>query len=173
MRPPVRERPVWWPNCARQGLIAAILLPVIRANGTTHVGACREWPMPKPTDDRRGIDSVRPERAQFRRSTRVAAADAVPTLNTAAFSGLPTRRRDVGALPDVSVRLLSGHSEPQSLTSEAISPSSEIRSNGESGVRSRTDRMKALVSSRGSAATLAQNRGQVPSCRRYCSTLDT
>jgi hypothetical protein len=39
--------------------------------------------------------------AQFRRSTRVAAADAVPPLNTAAFSGLPARRRDVRGLLDV------------------------------------------------------------------------
>jgi hypothetical protein len=69
-------------------LIAAILLPVIRADGLTPAGACREWPMPKIPDDRRGAERlragdcaiarrVRTASAQFRRSTRVAAADAV------------------------------------------------------------------------------------------------
>jgi hypothetical protein len=40
-------------------LIAAILLPVIRADGMTPAGACREWPKPKPPDDRRGGERVR------------------------------------------------------------------------------------------------------------------
>jgi hypothetical protein len=62
-------------------LIAAILVPVIRADGMTHAGACRDWPMPKLPDDRRGAERVpagtaavarrvRTDRAQFRRSTR-------------------------------------------------------------------------------------------------------
>jgi hypothetical protein len=37
-----------------QVLIAAILLSVIRADGMTPAGACREWPKPKPAYDRRG-----------------------------------------------------------------------------------------------------------------------
>src|SRR6202030_454783 len=40
-------------------LIAAILRPVIRADGMTHAGACRDWPMPKLPDDRRGAERVR------------------------------------------------------------------------------------------------------------------
>jgi hypothetical protein len=39
-------------------LIAAILLPVIRADGMTPAGACREWPKPKPADDRRGAERL-------------------------------------------------------------------------------------------------------------------
>jgi hypothetical protein len=39
-----------------QVLIAAILRPVIRADGMTPAGACREWPKPKPADDRRGSE---------------------------------------------------------------------------------------------------------------------
>jgi hypothetical protein len=41
----------------------------------------REWPLLKPADDRRGTGSVRTERAQFRRPTRVVAADAVLPLS--------------------------------------------------------------------------------------------
>jgi hypothetical protein len=37
-------------------LIAAILRPVIRADRTIRVGACRDWPMPKKPDDRRGAE---------------------------------------------------------------------------------------------------------------------
>jgi hypothetical protein len=40
-------------------LIAAILLPVIRADGMTPAGVCRDWPMPKIPDDRRGAERVR------------------------------------------------------------------------------------------------------------------
>jgi hypothetical protein len=40
-------------------LIAAIQRPVIRADGTALVGACREWPKPKIADDRRGAERVR------------------------------------------------------------------------------------------------------------------
>ena len=43
--------------CA-QVLIAAILRPVIRADGMTPAGACREWPKLKPPDDRRGTERV-------------------------------------------------------------------------------------------------------------------
>jgi hypothetical protein len=43
--------------CA-QVLIAAILLPVIRADGMTPDGACREWPKPKTADDRRGSERL-------------------------------------------------------------------------------------------------------------------
>jgi hypothetical protein len=42
-----------------QVLIAAILLRVIRAHGITPAGACREWPKPKPADDRRGGEPMR------------------------------------------------------------------------------------------------------------------
>ena len=41
-----------------QVLIAAILLPVIRDDGMTLGGACREWPKPKPADDRRGSERI-------------------------------------------------------------------------------------------------------------------
>jgi hypothetical protein len=71
-----------------QVLIAAILRPVIRADGITSAGACREWPKPKSPDDRRGAERARGDAAhhakgtnrsaQFRRPTRVAASDAVP-----------------------------------------------------------------------------------------------
>ena len=85
---PPRQRPVEMHQLCATVLIAAIPLPVIRADGMTPSGACREWPKPKPADDRRGVErvrrDVRPSReevrtasAQFRRSTRVAAADAV------------------------------------------------------------------------------------------------
>jgi hypothetical protein len=40
-------------------LIAAISLPVIRADGMTPAGACRERPKPKTPDDRRGGERVR------------------------------------------------------------------------------------------------------------------
>jgi hypothetical protein len=78
VRPAVRGQPVGTLNCARPVLIAAILLPAIHEDGTTRVGACRAWSLSKPADDRRGTDSVRTIRAQFRCPTRVAAADAVP-----------------------------------------------------------------------------------------------
>jgi hypothetical protein len=83
MQPPVRERPVGMHQLGAQVLIAAILLPVIRADGMTPAGACREWPKPKIPDDRRGGERVwraakgTNRSAQFRRPTRVAAADAV------------------------------------------------------------------------------------------------
>jgi hypothetical protein len=61
-------------------LIAAISLPVIRADGKTPAGACREWPKPKTPDDRRGGERVRDgtqliakrtnQSAQFRGPTR-------------------------------------------------------------------------------------------------------
>jgi hypothetical protein len=41
-------------------LIAAILRPVIRADGMTHASACRDWTMPKLADDRRGAERVGP-----------------------------------------------------------------------------------------------------------------
>jgi hypothetical protein len=59
MRPPVRERPVWIRQLCAEILIAAILRRVIRADGMTTVGACREWPKPEPADDRRGGERVR------------------------------------------------------------------------------------------------------------------
>jgi hypothetical protein len=68
-------------------LIAAISLPVIRADRMTPAGASREWPKPKTPDDRRGCERVREgtqliakrtnQSAQFRGPTRGAAADAV------------------------------------------------------------------------------------------------
>jgi hypothetical protein len=54
-------------------LLAAILRPVIRAAGATRVGACREWPKPKPADDRRGAERVRAGDCPFARSVRTAA----------------------------------------------------------------------------------------------------
>jgi hypothetical protein len=90
-----------------QVLIAAILLPVIRADGMTPAGACREWPKPKPADDRRGGERmrrdvpiarrVRTASAQFRRSTRGAAADAVcPPVRpfSAAVAATASARQD-------------------------------------------------------------------------------
>jgi hypothetical protein len=44
-----------------QVLIAAILRPVIRADGMTPAGACREWPKLKIPDDRRGTERVSAE----------------------------------------------------------------------------------------------------------------
>jgi hypothetical protein len=72
-------------------LIAAILLPVIRAVGTTPVGACREWPKPEIADDRRAAERVprgvlSPSREGTNRKRTVpaldpgAAADAVRPL---------------------------------------------------------------------------------------------
>jgi hypothetical protein len=40
-------------------LIAAILRPVIRADGMTHAGACRDRPKLKPADDRRDAERLR------------------------------------------------------------------------------------------------------------------
>ena len=40
-------------------LIAAIPPPVIRTDGMTPAGACRDWPEPKPPDDRRDGERVR------------------------------------------------------------------------------------------------------------------
>src|ERR1700730_6327971 len=61
MRPPVGERPVGMYQLCAPVLIAAILRSVIRAAEMTPVGACREWPMPKLADDRRGAERVRAE----------------------------------------------------------------------------------------------------------------
>src|ERR1700720_841217 len=90
MPPPVRGRPVGMHQLCAQVLIAAILRPVIRADGMTPAGACREWPKSKTADDRRGSERLREgnwliakrtnRSAQFRRPTRVAAADAVRPL---------------------------------------------------------------------------------------------
>jgi hypothetical protein len=56
-------------NCARPVLIAAMLPPVIRADGTTPGGACPEWPCPNHLmmleaegRDKRGSRPVRGER---------------------------------------------------------------------------------------------------------------
>ena len=58
MRPPVGERPVGMYQLCAPVLIAAILRSVIRAAEMTPVGACREWPMPKTADDRRGTERM-------------------------------------------------------------------------------------------------------------------
>jgi hypothetical protein len=87
-----------------QVLIAAILQPVIRADGMTPAGACREWPKPKIPDDRRGGERVwraakgTNRSAQFRLPTRVAAADAVrPPIER---RSRPVRLRCLGAAAD-------------------------------------------------------------------------
>jgi hypothetical protein len=114
MRPPVRERPVGLHQLGAKVLIAAILCPVIRADGMAPAGACRERPKPELADDRRGTERVRAgglrlrakgtnRSAQFRRSTRVAAADAVPPRNSAAF----LRAADQAARYERAVRRLA------------------------------------------------------------------
>jgi hypothetical protein len=64
--------------CA-QVLTAAILRPVIRADGMSKVGACREWPKPEPADDRRGGERVRlgcgPSREAYEPERTVPALD--------------------------------------------------------------------------------------------------
>jgi hypothetical protein len=59
---PVRGRPVGMHQLCAQVLIAAILRPVIRADGMTPAGACREWPKLKSADDRRGCELTRRDR---------------------------------------------------------------------------------------------------------------
>jgi hypothetical protein len=83
-----------------QVLIAAILLPVIRDDGMTLGGACREWPKPKPADDRRGSERIgagtMPSREAYEPERtvpaldRVAAADAVRPLQVTIF--IPQRQ---------------------------------------------------------------------------------
>jgi len=79
MRPPVRERPVEIRQLCAEVLIAAILRPVIRADGMTTVGACREWPKAEAADDRRDGERVRegnpPHREAYEPKRAVPALD--------------------------------------------------------------------------------------------------
>jgi hypothetical protein len=75
-----------------QVLIAAILLPVIRADGITPDGACREWPNPKPADDRRGGERVRRDRDGYEPERTVPAPD----------PGGGSRRRPADSAHDVA-----------------------------------------------------------------------
>jgi hypothetical protein len=61
-------------------LIAAILRPVIRADRTTLVGACRDWPKPKEPDDRRGAER-QPEGNRSHRAKGTNRKRTVPALD--------------------------------------------------------------------------------------------
>src|SRR5262245_43619323 len=63
-------------------------------------------------------------------------------------------------------------SDAQAFTSEDMFPRSEFRPEPKPNRPPRTDRMNVLEVSSGNVATFRQKSVQMPSCSRYCSTLD-
>ena len=90
------SRPAGLPltNCAVKVLIAAITVTMIRDGRTSIAGACRAWTKLEAADDRPRERKGTNRSAQFRRPTRLAAADAVQPPHGLEFSG--KRKTDSG-----------------------------------------------------------------------------